>query len=99
MLSTSSFFSQNFMHLKPISRALRKELYKRNRNKRKDDQILREETAGGKHGGYAGGFGGWSGVGLDYNDQDYGYLGRNSTQRGSEKKIRNIDKLNRQQGY
>merc|ERR1719461_1516370 len=74
----------NFMHLKPISRELRKELYKRNKSKKRDDRQYRSETAGGRHGGYAGGFGGWAGVGIDYDDKEYGYYGKGSTQRGSE---------------
>merc|ERR1711893_560189 len=83
----------NFMHLKPISRELRKELYKRNKRKKRDDRQYRNETAGGRHGGYAGGFGGWAGVGIDYDDKEYGYYGKGSTQRGSEKKYEKIDKL------
>merc|ERR1711884_770615 len=54
----------NFMHLKPISRQLRKALYKRNKYKKREDRKTREHTAGGRHGGYAGGFGGWAGVGI-----------------------------------
>merc|ERR1712178_473916 len=77
----------NFMHLKPISRTLRKELYKRNKHKKREDRKYRDETAGGRHGGYAGGFGGWSGVGDGYDDRDYGYGGRSSTQYAAEKKF------------
>merc|ERR1712066_942852 len=50
----------NFMHLKPISRQLRKALYKRNKYKKREDRKTREHTAGGRHGGYAGGYGGRS---------------------------------------
>merc|ERR1711976_433751 len=35
----------NFMHLKPISRELRKELYKRNKHKKRADKKTREQTA------------------------------------------------------
>ena len=83
----------NFMHLKPISRELRKELYKRNKHKKKEDKVFRDETRGGKHGGYAGGFGGWSGVGDVFDDRDYGIMGRGSTQHGSMKKLNNIDRI------
>merc|ERR1712178_515900 len=83
----------NFMHLKPISRTLRKELYKRNKHKKREDRKYRDETAGGKHGGYAGGFGGWSGVGDTFHDRDYGYTGRASTQGGSMRKMNHIDKI------
>ena len=81
------------MHLKPISRELRKELYKRNKHKKKEDKVFRDETRGGKHGGYAGGFGGWSGVGDVFDDRDYGIMGRGSTQHGSMKKLNNIDRI------
>jgi len=77
----------NFMHLKPISRQLRKALYKRNKHKKTEDKSTRKHTAGGRHGGYAGGFGGWSGVGDGYDDQDYGYGGRSSTQYAAERKF------------
>merc|ERR1712176_959150 len=83
----------NFMHLKPISSELKKDLYRRNKHKRREDQQLRDETAGGKHGGYAGGFGGWSGVGDTFHDRDYGYTGRASTQGGSMRKMNHIDKI------
>jgi len=89
----------NFMHLKPISRTLRKALYKRNKYKQREDKKLRDETAGGRHGGYAGGFGGWSGVGDGYDDRDYGYSGRTSTQHGSERKMYKIDKMNMKNEY
>ena len=73
--------------------SLRKELYKRNKRKKRDDRQYRSETAGGRYGGYAGGFGGWAGVGIDYDDKEYGYYGKGSTQRGSVKKYEKIDKL------
>ena len=83
----------NFMHLKPISRELRKELYRRNKHKKGEDRQFRDETRGGKHGGYAGGFGGWSGVGDVFHDRDYGFHGRGSTQHGSERKLNKIDRI------
>merc|ERR1712066_381259 len=89
----------NFMHLKPISRELRKALYKRNKHKKREDRKYRDETAGGRHGGYAGGFGGWSGVGDGYDDRDYGYSGRTSTQHGSERKLKNMDRMGVKQEF
>ena len=81
------------MHIKPISREMRKELHRRNKRKKRDDKKFRDETASGDKGGYAGGFGGWSGVSDDYWDRDHGFLGRQSTQGASKRKLDRIDSL------
>ena len=85
------------MHLKPISREMRNELYRRNKYKRREDKDAREQTKAGEKGGYAGGFGCWSGVGDEFHDRDYGFQGRGSTQHYSKRKMDNIDRLMRGQ--
>lgn len=83
----------NFMHIKPISREMRKELHRRYKRKKREDKKFRDDTASGDKGGYAGGFGGWSGIGDDYWDRDHGFLGRQSTQSASKRKLDRIDNL------
>lgn len=81
------------MHIKPISREMRKELHRRYKRKKREDKKFRDDTASGDKGGYAGGFGGWSGIGDDYWDRDHGFLGRQSTQSASKRKLDRIDNL------
>merc|ERR1712108_53217 len=56
-----------------------------NKRKKREDKKFRDDTASGDKGGYAGGFGGWSGVSDDYWDRDHGFLGRQSTQSASKR--------------